>query len=251
MDEPPGRTGLRPMMDALPRPDHLFRPIAFETPERLSELSAWTEHTPFGMWLVEAVRPRVLVELGTHAGVSYCAFAQAVKRLALPTACYAVDTWEGDAHTNKSEAAYAGNVFDDLRRHHDPRYGSFSTLVRTTFEDAVKGFADDSIDLLHIDGYHTYEAVRGDFETWLPKLSDRAVVLFHDINERSGDFGAWRFWDEVSPRYPSFHFLHGHGLGVLAVGSEQSEPVRWLTGLDEAAKAIVRVFFAARGRAIQ
>ena len=239
------------MTDALPRPDLLYRPFVFETPERLSELSAWTEHTPFAMWVIEAVRPRVLVELGTHAGVSYCAFAQAVKRLALPTACYAVDTWQGDAHTNKSEAAYSGNVLDELRRHHDPRYGSFSTLVRATFADALPGFADGSIDLLHIDGYHTYEAVRGDLETWLPKLSRRAVVLFHDINERGGDFGAWRFWDEVRTRHPSYHFLHGHGLGVLAIGPDQPESICWLTGLDETAAAIVRDFFAARGRSVR
>ena len=251
MDEPtdPGR--LRAMTDKLPRPDHLYRPIVLETPERLSELSAWTEHTPFAMWAIDVLRPRVLVELGSHAGVSYCAFTQAVKALGVSSACYAVDTWEGDAHTNKSEAAYAGNVYDDLKKHHDPRYAGFSTLVRSTFEAAVGSFADGSIDLLHIDGYHTYDAVRSDFGTWQAKLSDRAVVLFHDINERGSDFGAWRFWDEVSRRHPSFHFLHGHGLGVLAVGSEQPEAMRWLTNLDAEGVAQVRAFFAARGRTVQ
>lgn len=251
MDEPtdPGR--LRAMTDTPLRSPHLYRPIAFETPERLSDLSAWTEHTPFAMWAIDVLRPRVLVELGTHAGVSYCAFVQAAKALGLSCAGYAVDTWEGDAHTNKSDAAYAGNVYADLKAHHDLRYSGFSTLVRSTFESAVGGFADGSIDLLHIDGYHTYEAVRGDFETWRPKLSQRAVVLFHDINERSGDFGAWRFWDEVSARHPSFHFLHGHGLGVLAVGPEQPEAIRWLTSLDAEGVAQVRAFFAARGHAVQ
>lgn len=251
MDEVTGRPGSRKRSETLPQQELLYRPIVFDTPERLSALSAWTEHTPFAMWVIDAVRPATLVELGTHAGVSYCAFAQAVKALELPTACYAVDTWQGDAHTNASEAAYAGNVLEDLRRHHDPRYGSFSTLVQSTFEAAVASFADGSIDLLHIDGYHTYEAVRGDFETWAPKLSRRAVVLFHDINERGGDFGAWRFWDEVRARYPSFDFLHGHGLGVLAVGPEQPKAIRWLTGLADTDRATVRDFFAGRGRAVQ
>jgi glycosyltransferase involved in cell wall biosynthesis len=233
------------------RPDLLYRPIVFQMPELQSELSAWTEHTPFAFWIVEALRPQSLVELGTHAGVSYCAFCQAVKALGLATAAYAVDTWQGDAHTNKSDAAYADDVLGELRRHHDPRYGGFSTLVQSTFENAVPSFADGSIDLLHIDGYHTYEAVRGDFETWAPKLSERAVVLFHDINERKGDFGAWRLWEEISARHPSFHFLHGHGLGVLAVGREQTEAIRWLTSLDAADQAIVRSFFAGRGHAVQ
>lgn len=239
------------MIHAPARTDLLFRPIAFELPERLHELSAWIEHTPFAFWAVEAVRPRSLVELGSHSGVSYCAFCQAVRFLDLSTACYAIDTWTGDAHTNASEAAYADDVLADLRKHHDPRYGGFSTLVQSTFEEALPAFADGSVDLLHIDGYHTYEAVRGDFESWLPKLSDRAVVLFHDVNERASDFGAWRFWDEISARYPSFLFLHGHGLGVLAVGAEQSEAIRWLTGLDEADTAAVRAFFSARGREVQ
>ena len=61
--------------------DRLCRPIMLETPNLLSELSAWNEHTPFAFWLVDALRPKFLVELGTHSGVSYCAFVQAAKAL--------------------------------------------------------------------------------------------------------------------------------------------------------------------------
>ena len=75
----------------------------------------------------------------------------------------------------------------------------FSTLLPMTFDQAVDRFSDGEIDLLHIDGYHTYEAVRHDFETWQSKVSGRGVILFHDVMERIYDFGVWRLWKELTP----------------------------------------------------
>jgi glycosyltransferase involved in cell wall biosynthesis len=221
--------------------------IVFDAPDRLTDISSWHTHIPFAFWCIETLQPRIFVELGTHKGDSYAAFCQAVKRLSLPTACYAVDTWKGD-----HEAGYYGDeVLEDLRAYHDPRYAAFSRLVRSTFDEAMGHFADGSIDLLHIDGLHTYEAVSHDFETWLPKLSSRGVVLFHDVNVRESDFGAWRFWEDVSARYPHFTFLHGHGLGVLQVGDDAPEPIRRLVACSPDAAAGPRDFFARLGHQVQ
>ena len=53
--------------------------------------------------------------------------------------------------------------------------------VRCTFAEALQHFPDGSVDLLHIDGRHFYEDVKEDYESWLPKLSDRAVVLLTQL----------------------------------------------------------------------
>jgi len=178
--------------------------------------SAWFEHAPFAFWLIDSHRPKVLVELGTHLGFSYFCFCQQVEKSNLPTRCFAIDTWRGDAHAG----FYGEDVFNNVRDYHDPRYAGFSRLIRSTFDAAIADFADSSIDLLHVDGRHRYEDVRHDFETWQPKLSPRAIVLFHDTQEREQDFGVYRYWQEVSRGLPRFEFIHGHGLGVLAAGRE-------------------------------
>lgn len=218
-------------------------PIALARPRRLTDITSWHEHIPFAFAIVDMARPRVFVELGTHKGDSYCAFCQAVDALGLSTKCYAVDTWEGDAQAG----FYGPEVLSELRSHHDPLYGRFSRLIQSTGDDAVKHFLDKSVDLLHLDAFHTYEAVKHDFETWLPKLSDSGIVLLHDTNVREGDFGVWRLWGELQESHPGFELVHGHGLGVLAVGRALSPAIQGLFSLDDDARQRVRAFFASLG----
>jgi glycosyltransferase involved in cell wall biosynthesis len=217
---------------------------AFWRPGRLDAGSAWFGHVPFGHWIVAAHRPASIVELGTHNGISYAAFCEAVMREKLDARAIAIDTWEGDEHAG----FYGKDVLRALRQFHDQRYGSFSTLMQSTFDDALGFVEDGSIDLLHIDGRHRYEDVAHDFHAWRQKMSPRGVVMFHDTNVRERDFGVWRLWAELRADHPGFEFLHAHGLGVLAVGPLVDGPAASLCGLRDSARiSSLRERFATLG----
>jgi len=198
---------------------------------------------PFAYWLMGEVQPGVLVELGTHVGNSYFSFCQAVRDESLTSRCYAVDTWKGD----NQAGFYRDEVYEMVNRHNESQYKSFSTLYRMTFDEALGQFQDRSVDVLHIDGLHTYEAVRHDFEAWLPKLAPGAIVLFHDIAVYARDFGVWKLWRELKNQYPrGLEFLHSAGLGVLQIsGSNKRTRPTWLEPGSTSRENVIKVMEAA------
>jgi glycosyltransferase involved in cell wall biosynthesis len=226
----------------------IFRRSMLWTPERQAP-SDWIQHVPFAFWLVDVLRPRRIVDLGTHNGVSYSAMCQAVKTLGLVTSCFAIDSWKGDEYGG----SYGEHVYPDFANFHDRRYSVFSRLVRSTFDEAWRDFEDGSIDLLHVDGLHTYEVVRYEYQSWLPKLSPNAVVLFHDTNILERGFGVFRLWNEITAGKPRFSFLHGHGLGALGLGQDYPDALDVLFGGDEDSRLVssIRETFEALGRSVE
>lgn len=213
-------------------------------PKSLQLPISWMGHLSFAAWLIKELDPKIVVELGTHSGNSYFAFCQSVAENGLATQCYAVDTWEGDVHAGE----YGEEIYTKVASHNQQNYAAFSQLLRMTFDEAVALLPDGSIELLHIDGLHTYEAVRHDFETWLPKLAPGAVVLFHDTDVRERDFGVWKFWQELQEIYPNnIEFSHSNGLGVLQLNDVAATKIlQWLQP-DYSDKSKLIAGFAALG----
>lgn len=189
------------------------------------------------------------VELGTHSGNSYFAFCQSVVEAGLSTKCYAVDTWQGDEHAGQ----YSDDIYAGVNEYNNEHYVKFSQLLRMTFDDAISCFEEKSIELLHIDGLHTYEAVRHDFESWLPKLAPGAVVMFHDTNVHERDFGVWKLWEELQAEYPNnLEFFHSHGLGVLQLNNTpEDKKLDWLQPNSPEKEELIRYFSVLGSRQLE
>lgn len=201
--------------------------IIFEQPLKLDGNNTWIQHIPFAFFLISAVRPKTIVELGVHTGESYFSFCQAVKYLSLDAKCYGIDSWQGDPHTGY----YGDAVYQYLLAHEKEHYTGTSNLLKMMFDEAKEKFEDKSIDILHIDGYHTYEAVKHDFENWLPKVRENGIVLFHDTALKEREFGVWKLWEEISCLYPSVEFKFCNGLGCLVLDKERKTRISQLVEL--------------------
>jgi glycosyltransferase involved in cell wall biosynthesis len=224
-------------------PYSLIKAASF-TPNSMQSPNAWIGHLPFAAWVIQEVSPKIFVELGTHSGNSYFAFCQSVVETGISSKCYAVDTWRGDEYAG----LYGEDIFAKVNAYHQEHYSQFSRLLRMTFDDAVTYFADESIDMLHIDGLHSYEAVRHDFETWLPKLAPGAVVILHDTNVRERHFGVWKLWEELQGCYPNnLEFVQSNGLGVLQLNNApDNRKLEWLLPNSPEKQRLI-VYFAALG----
>lgn len=181
------------------------------TPKYTSGIENWHPHQAFAYDLTGELRPKIIVELGVHLGDSYFTFCQARREHGLDSICYAVDTWEGD----EQAGFYGEEVYSIVNAHNAKYYADFSYLIRSKFKEAKSQFKDNSIDLLHIDGLHTYESVKEDFEIWLPKIKKGGFILIHDVVVKNTGFGTWKLWEELQREFPTFTFQSGWGLGVL------------------------------------
>jgi hypothetical protein len=191
--------------------------------------SSWIGHAPFLKFLVREHKPRLFVELGVHNGFSYFVGCQSIQECHLSSSkAFAVDHWLGDSQAG----FFDDNVFQSVRALNQ-KYSGFSTLLKMSFDEALDQFGNSSIDLLHIDGFHSYESVKKDFESWLPKMSPNAIVLLHDIHVRRNTFGVYSFWEELKKLHKTIEFVGSHGLGVVFLGEIPEGKIAQLFEISE------------------
>lgn len=85
---------------------------------------------------------------------------------------------------------------------------------------------DQRLDLLFIDGDHTYEGVKKDFEDYGPLVRPGGLIAFHDIvrNDAKPEIKVWQLWQEIKQQRESVEFVDPDsraprmGIGVVFAG---------------------------------
>jgi len=144
--------------------------------------------------VVEELEPKVVVEIGTARGGTLFLWS----RLARPDASIiSIDLpWE-------VRGGYPPNRKSLYEKFAGP--AQTLTLARAdshlpeTFAELTNRLAGQKIDFLFIDGDHTYEGVKKDYEQYSPLVRPGGALAFHDVawNAPGCACEVYRFWDEV------------------------------------------------------
>lgn len=174
-------------------------------------VSAWTGHRLFANWLVQTLKPEVTVDLGVDYGFSLFSLAESnIGQV------YGIDNFKGDIHTGVHSDAYD----TVLKVINENQYTNVNLIVGDF--DAVAAIWDKPIDILHIDGLHTYEAVTNDIRNWSKFLrNENSVIIMHDTMSFPE---VKQCFDEIP--LPKFNFTHSAGLGVISLNQNIIDSVQ-------------------------
>lgn len=174
--------------------------------------TAWTDHIVFAKWIVNKKQPETIVDLGVDYG--YSLFCFAISEIGH---VYGVDTFEGDPYTG------IRNTYDYVLGKQKEMELNNITLIKGTTDSVVSTW-NKPIDILHIDVFPTYEAVKSDFYNWLKFVKDDGVILLHDTMEEGHPFGTKQFFEEID--LPKTNFENCHGLGVVSRDSTLIDQIK-------------------------
>ena len=167
--------------------------------------SSWTGYLELGIWLTCRFLPHVVVDLGVDCGASTYAWGTSGTSQVI-----GVDWFKGDQHTGfRDTEAVVQALGRELARDH--QYPDTVRIWRSSFEDAAKAF-DRKVDVLHVDGLHTTEAVKRDIDTWLPKLSNGGLLVMHNTRVYPNSVGT--LFDALP--LPKTRLEHSAGLGIAS-----------------------------------
>jgi predicted O-methyltransferase YrrM len=118
----------------------------------------------------------VALEIGSYIGASSLMIAKGLKKT---SRLICVDTWQNDAMSEGNWDSY--KVFHSNTTSVAKR---IETMRMTSAEAGV--VFNDQLDFLFLDGDHSYEGVKMDFDIWFPKLKSGGIIAMHDIEWAQG-----------------------------------------------------------------
>jgi predicted O-methyltransferase YrrM len=211
--------------------------------QQLTEQSGLGDSAYLLYALVKSSKPAVVVEIGSARGRSTCFMAMALKENGFGK-LYAIDP-----HTQTDwNDADSVDTFEILKSNVTSLgLDSFVEIRRNTSVEVAIGW-ESSVDILFIDGDHSYEGAKRDWELFSPFVKPFGSVVFHDTlwdlkpdpQYARPDMGVPRLVDELREQgYPVITLDQDFGVSVVQPirNGVRLRPVRE-SSLDAAGTAV-------------
>ena len=175
--------------------------------------SAWTGHREFAKWLVKYLSPKLIVDLGVDQGYSSFVFADALQKNNIDGRVVGIDKFDAD-----DTMSYLIRDTSEIIKNYIKQNNITNVdIIKECFHEVSLHWREP-IQILHIDGLHTYEAVKEDFYDWKKFVDNNGVILFHDVTAFSDTVG--RFFKEINDYGKKLFFTHSAGLGIWTKNNE-------------------------------
>ncbi|MFX1395148.1 MAG: class I SAM-dependent methyltransferase [Promethearchaeota archaeon] len=163
------------------------------------------------------IRPKIVLEIGTAEGGTLFLLT----RLSDPNALILSIDLSGKKKTYR-EVFYHSFAIDNQKIIFLER----DSHKLSTLEELKKILRNRQIDVLFIDGDHSYEGVKKDFEMYSPLVKKNGIIGFHDIvvisPDRFPDVEVNKFWNEIKKNYEYQELVEDWnqewgGIGVIKI----------------------------------
>jgi predicted O-methyltransferase YrrM len=162
---------------------------------------------------VKTLRPQTVLEIGTHRGGTLYLWT----RLAQPDATLVSIDLPG----GKFGGGYSPFRIPIYRRfardRQQLRLLRANSHAPATFDETKQLFSNRPIDFLFIDGDHTYDGVKQDWQMYSPLVRPGGLIVFHDIAGEYADTDVKSFWDSLKPNHIHREYIANPG-GKFGIG---------------------------------
>ncbi len=139
--------------------------------------------------------------IGAEIGVEKGLYSEVLLGYSKLKKLYLIDPWkhfEGYNDPCNVNDGLQQQKFEETQKRLSKFIGRFE-IVRMVSNDAVKLFADNSLDFVYIDANHSYKNVLSDINAWFPKVKKGGIIGGHDFmddNTTTGVYGVRRAVNE-------------------------------------------------------
>lgn len=158
-----------------------------------SDVPGWSKYiTDFYRIMVQALPEGAqVVEVGTHWGRSAAFMAVEMANAGKGQHLTCVDLWEDvTPHLKGPKCADEGFPIATLEAFvrnmqplHEAGHADIVTVLPKASVEAAEEFQDESLDLVFLDGDHSYEGVDADIKAWWPKVKQGGILGGHDFGD--------------------------------------------------------------------